>query len=241
MKILDLNGLAYFLEKIKTIFATKEQGALADTAIQSVKIGTTEYKSGTTVTLPSYATGAEVNQNAFSNVVVGGVTIAADSKTDTLTIVAGDNVTITPDATNDKITIATSGNATAATTANKLADRGTHAETASGTTGNAATTGMLETSGMYMTQTYNDAATPVNYGNIINLAGSGTGQLLCEWSGTDSQTGHLYYRSHRDTSTGGWGPWQKLMFETDISAFTRMVCQTSEPATKTNGLVWLAE
>lgn len=48
---------------------------------------------------------AEVNQNAFSNVVIGSTTIAADSKTDTLTLVAGSNVTITPDATNDKITI----------------------------------------------------------------------------------------------------------------------------------------
>ena len=49
---------------------------------------------------------AEANQNAFSNVVVGSTTIAADSKTDTLTLVAGSNVTLTPDATNDKITIA---------------------------------------------------------------------------------------------------------------------------------------
>ena len=48
----------------------------------------------------------EVNQNAFSNVVVGSTTIAADTKTDTLTFVAGSNVTITPDATNDRITIA---------------------------------------------------------------------------------------------------------------------------------------
>lgn len=48
---------------------------------------------------------AEPNQNAFSNVKVGDVTIAADIKTDTLTLVAGNNITITPDATNDKITI----------------------------------------------------------------------------------------------------------------------------------------
>lgn len=47
-----------------------------------------------------------VNQKAFSNVVVGSTTIAADTATDTLTVVAGDNITITPDATNDKITIA---------------------------------------------------------------------------------------------------------------------------------------
>lgn len=56
--------------------------------------------------LDGIATGAEVNQNAFSNVKVGDVTVAADAKTDTLTLVAGSNVTITPDATNDKITIA---------------------------------------------------------------------------------------------------------------------------------------
>jgi hypothetical protein len=46
------------------------------------------------------------NQNAFSNVTVGSTTIAADTTTDTLTLVAGSNITITPDATNDKITIA---------------------------------------------------------------------------------------------------------------------------------------
>jgi hypothetical protein len=47
-----------------------------------------------------------VNQNAFSNVKVGDTTIAADTTTDTLTLVAGSNITLTPDATNDKITIA---------------------------------------------------------------------------------------------------------------------------------------
>lgn len=55
--------------------------------------------------LNGIATGAEVNQNAFSNVKVGSTTIAADAKTDTLEIVAGDNITLTPDATNDKVTI----------------------------------------------------------------------------------------------------------------------------------------
>lgn len=46
------------------------------------------------------------NRNAFSNVKVGSTTIAADTKTDTLELVAGNNVTLTPDATNDKVTIA---------------------------------------------------------------------------------------------------------------------------------------
>ena len=56
--------------------------------------------------LDGIATGAEVNQNAFSNITIGSTTIQADGKTDTLTFVAGSNVTLTPDATNDKITIA---------------------------------------------------------------------------------------------------------------------------------------
>lgn len=56
--------------------------------------------------LSGIATGAEVNQNAFSKVKVGSTNVEADSKTDTLEIAAGSNVTITPDATNDKITIA---------------------------------------------------------------------------------------------------------------------------------------
>lgn len=56
--------------------------------------------------LNGIANGAEVNQNAFSNIVVGSTTVAADSKTDTLTFTAGKNITLTPDTTNDAITIA---------------------------------------------------------------------------------------------------------------------------------------
>lgn len=62
--------------------------------------------SGDKTKLNGIATGAEVNQNAFSNVKVGSTTVAADSKTDTLELVAGSNITLTPDATNDKVTIA---------------------------------------------------------------------------------------------------------------------------------------
>lgn len=52
---------------------------------------------------------AEINQDAFSNVVVGSTTIAAGSKTDTLTLTAGSNITLTPNATNNSITISASG------------------------------------------------------------------------------------------------------------------------------------
>lgn len=55
--------------------------------------------------LDGVAAGAEVNQNAFSKIVVGSTTIIADTEIDTLTLVAGTNITLTPDATNDKVTI----------------------------------------------------------------------------------------------------------------------------------------
>ena len=58
--------------------------------------------------LNGIATGAEVNQNAFSNVKVGETTVAADAKTDTLELSAGTFVVLTPDATNDKVTIGVS-------------------------------------------------------------------------------------------------------------------------------------
>lgn len=50
---------------------------------------------------------AEENQHAFSNVAVSGQsTVAADSKTDTLTLISGANITITTDAVNDSVTFA---------------------------------------------------------------------------------------------------------------------------------------
>lgn len=57
--------------------------------------------------LSGIATGAEVNQNAFSNVKVGSSTIAADGKTDTLELAVASNsvASLTADTTNDKVTI----------------------------------------------------------------------------------------------------------------------------------------
>lgn len=55
---------------------------------------------------------AEENQNAFSCFKIGNTSVAANSKTDTITLIAGDNVTLTPNATNDSITIAAAGGST---------------------------------------------------------------------------------------------------------------------------------
>ena len=64
-----------------------------------------DYTDAEKAKLEGIATGAQVNQNAFSNVIVGSITIAAGDITDSLTLAAGDNVTINADAANDKITI----------------------------------------------------------------------------------------------------------------------------------------
>lgn len=68
-------------------------------------LSTNDYTTDEKTKLSGIAAGAEVNQNAFANVKVGSTTIAADTKTDTLTLVASDNITLTPDSNGDKITI----------------------------------------------------------------------------------------------------------------------------------------
>ena len=59
--------------------------------------------------LDGIASGAQMNQNAFSNVKVvkgsSNSTIKADSTTDTLTLTEGDGIELTADTTNDGVTI----------------------------------------------------------------------------------------------------------------------------------------
>ena len=73
-------------------------------------LSTNDYTTTEKDKLSGIASGAEVNQNAFSNVgvKVGNTTttVAADSKTDTITLIQGSNVTLTADTKNDTITIA---------------------------------------------------------------------------------------------------------------------------------------
>lgn len=100
--------------------------------------------------------------------------------------------------------------------ADTLKDLGNYTATASGTTANSPTTGLPRTSGVSMSEVY-DNGYPTTYGNVLNVAGAGAGQLLLGWSGNDNTTEHLWYRSHRDTSTGGWGTWQKIAYVSDLT------------------------
>jgi hypothetical protein len=74
------------------------------TFIASTGISMTADASTDSITITN--TAPNVIQNAFTTVAVAGQTsVAADSSTDTLTLVAGANVTITTDAGTDSITI----------------------------------------------------------------------------------------------------------------------------------------
>jgi len=108
--------------------------------------------------LDGIATGAEVNQDAFSNVLVGDTTIAADAETATVELEAGTNIVLTADATNKKVTIAVSGQV-----ANAAA-----ADTATVCTGNAATATQLATA------------------RTLSFTGDATGSLTFDGSSDES-------------------------------------------------------
>ena len=123
---LDINGVSTFLNNLKNIFVGKQdidnslsstsenpvQNKVINTAlgnkvdkVSGKQLSTNDYTTTEKNKLAGIASGAEVNQNTFANVKVGSSTISADSKSDTLELVAGSNITITPDTTNDKVTI----------------------------------------------------------------------------------------------------------------------------------------
>lgn len=73
--------------------------------VEGKGLSTNDYTTEDKDKLAAIASGAEVNQNAFSIVKVGTTNITSAAKTDTIEFAAGNNVTITPDATGKKITI----------------------------------------------------------------------------------------------------------------------------------------
>ena len=98
-----------------TITYTKGDGSTG-----TIKTQDTTYKNATVSAsglmsaadkskLDKVQTGAEINQNAFSNIKVGSQIISADNKQDTFELVAGSNISLTPNTTSDKITISLSG------------------------------------------------------------------------------------------------------------------------------------
>lgn len=62
------------------------------------------------------AGGGEVNQNAWSNISVGGVTVAANAKTDTFSVTGSGAVSVTGNASNKTVTVGVTVDSTLSTT-----------------------------------------------------------------------------------------------------------------------------
>ena len=124
--------------------------------------------------LASIAEGAEVNQNAFSNIAVSGqTTVGADTTTDTVTFV-GSNVSITTDATNDKVTFSVANGTTSARGVVQLTN-----STSSTSTTTAATPNSVK-SAYDLANTANTAAT-----NAQTTADSKTVVQIVTWGADD--------------------------------------------------------
>ena len=124
--------------------------------------------------LDGIATGAEVNQDAFSKVLVGDTTIAADSETATVTLAAGTNIALTADAENKKVTIAVDGKVASAEAA----------DTAAACTGNAVTATLATTATTAAACSGNSAtATKLATARTISLTGDVTGSGSFDGSG----------------------------------------------------------
>ncbi|EBS0894720.1 tail fiber protein [Salmonella enterica subsp. enterica serovar Abaetetuba] len=88
-----------------------------------------------------------------------------------------------------------------AVAANRLASRG----------GLPALTGTTRgsDSGLIMGEVYNNGY-PTEYGNVLRLTGTGDGEILIGWSGTNGAPAPAYIRSHRDTADAEWSEWAML-------------------------------
>lgn len=74
--------------------------------IAGKQLSTEDYTTAEKTKLGNIAAGAEVNQNAYTKVKVGAVTLTAGDKSDTLNVEAGANMSVTADATGKKVVIA---------------------------------------------------------------------------------------------------------------------------------------
>ncbi|EDV7104766.1 tail fiber protein [Salmonella enterica subsp. enterica] len=88
-----------------------------------------------------------------------------------------------------------------AVAANRLASRGTLPALTGTTRGS--------DGGLIMGEVYNNGY-PTEYGNILRLTGTGDGEILIGWSGTNGAPAPAYIRSHRDTADAEWSEWAML-------------------------------
>ncbi|EAX3766135.1 phage tail protein [Salmonella enterica] len=88
-----------------------------------------------------------------------------------------------------------------AVAANRLASRGALTALTGTTRGS--------DNGLIMGEVYNNGY-PTQYGNVLRLTGTGDGEILIGWSGTNGAPAPAYIRSHRDTADAEWSEWAML-------------------------------
>lgn len=113
----------------------------------------------------------------------------------------GNYVTWTKNGTTNNLTVPF------ATTSNVLNNLGNRTAISGTTVGQ---------SGLRLYKVYNNGY-PVNFGNVLNIGGSGYGELLFQWTG-DSNPGHLYYRSKRDVDSQAWSNWVTILDNNNYSS-----------------------
>ena len=113
----------------------------------------------------------------------------------------GNYVTWTKNGTTNNLTVPF------ATTSNVLNNLGNRTAISGTTVGQ---------SGLRLYKVYNNGY-PVNFGNVLNIGGSGYGELLFQWTG-DSNPGHLYYRSKRDVASQAWSNWVTILDNNNYSS-----------------------
>ncbi|WBF69407.1 tail fiber protein [Vibrio phage IW18] len=64
-------------------------------------------------------------------------------------------------------------------------------------------------SGVRLIEAYSNGY-PDTYGNVLQVGGSGSGEIFLGWSGTSGGHAPMYIRSKRDVSTSPWSGWARV-------------------------------
>ena len=96
--------------------------------------------------------------------------------------------------------------------------------------------GTVGAAGLKLYSVYNNGY-PTTYGNLLNIGGSGFGEMLFGWA-DDTSNGHLYYRSKRDVASTAWSPWVTILDSSNYASTldTRYVKKAGD--TMTGTLTW---
>lgn len=175
--------------------------------------------------------GGDVNQNAFSRVVVAGQNdVVADNTTDSFTLIAGSNVTLSTNATNDAITInASAGGGGSGTDLNSLvggdidvatdsigfidadASNASKKESIVDIVAAIAGANITATAGVLSVAAPTSAYTNSDVDTHLNISAAGTNEIL-SWTGSD------YAWVADQTGGGGGGSGAVRVSETETTS-----------------------